>query len=272
MVDNPLFYQTVRMLNRETDKDLKVVTDATRFGFAAGSHIIPAVVDEFVPGGRALPIVFIPGAKRATPVFLVGLHSGRNRFVDADGRWTADYIPAFVRRYPFIIGEVANADPLICIDDKSSLLSDTRGEALFLADGGQTPLLKNTMAFVAEYMAAAKRSDAFVDLLHKLDLFRPITIDVRRTKDESSTVHGTMTIDVAKLNELSDDDFLLLRKNGALAPIFAHLGSLQTIDKVANAGDPRSSAEASGEIGKDAANDMNADAERSAGSGKRAAK
>ncbi len=235
MVENPLFYRSITMLNRETHKDFKVITDANRFQFASGAHIIPAVVDEFVPGGRALPIVFIPGATRATPVFLVGLSPGQNRFVDGEGRWTADYVPAFVRRYPFIIGEVANASPLICVDDTSTLLSKTDGEPLFLPDGEQSPLLNNTVSFVGEYMAAAKRTEVFVDLLQKFDLFRTITIDVRTANDESKTVHGTMTVDLEKLNGMSDNDFLELRTNGALAPIFAHLSSLQTIDKVANA-------------------------------------
>ncbi len=234
-MDNPLFYQSIRMLNRDTDKDFRVVTDATRFGFAAGAHIIPAVVDEFVLGGRALPIVFIPGTARATPVFLVGLNPGHNRFVDGEGHWTAEYTPAFVRRYPFIIGEVENASPLICIDEGSSLLSKTAGEPLFLPDGEQSPLLKNTITFVSQYMAAAKRTEAFVDLLHQFNLFRIITIDVRTSRDESKTLHGTMTVDTAKLNEMSDADFLTLRKNSALEPIFAHLSSLQTIDKLANA-------------------------------------
>ena len=234
MVDNPLFYRNITILNSDKHSGTKVVTDATRFSFAAGAHIIPAVIDEFVSGGRALPIVFIPGAIRATPVFLVGLSPGHNAFVDDDGRWLADYVPAFMRRYPFIVGEVANASPLICIDDSSGLLSETHGEDLFTSDGGRTPLLERTALFVGEYMAAAKRTEEFVDLMQKLDLFRTITIDVRSATDESRTLHGTMTIDPIKLDALSEADFMSLRGT-ALAPIFAHLSSLQNIDKVANA-------------------------------------
>ena len=248
MVDNPLFYRSIGMLNRDTHKDFKVVTDATRFSFAAGTHIIPALVDEFVPGGRALPIVFIPGPTRPTPVFLVGLSPGHNRFVDGEGRWTADYVPAFVRRYPFIIGEVENASPLICVDETSSLLSKTEGEPLFLSDGEQSPLLKNTVLFVGEYMAAAKRTETFIDLLQKFGLFRTITIDVRTGADASNTVHGMMTVDQSKFNTMPDADFLTLRTNAALVQIFAHLSSLQLIDKVANAAAAPSKADATADL------------------------
>lgn len=77
----------------------------------------PAVIDEFVVASRHLPIVFVPTASKPTPVFLLGAQPGENRHVDPAGAWTGGYVPAYVRRYPFIIGDNAGAEPLVCIDE-----------------------------------------------------------------------------------------------------------------------------------------------------------
>lgn len=232
MTNNPLFYATIVPLNRDAHRGLHMPASEARFGFAAASHIVPAVVDEFVAGGRHLPIVFIPCAGAPSAVFLLGLRPGENRFVAADGRWSGDYVPAYLRRYPFIIGEVADAQPLVCLDESYAGLRDAIGERLFLESGEESPALKGAVQLMNEYMVAAKRNDVFVALLQKLDLFQVVTIDVRTAGQETRTLHGAMMINAAKLAALNDDDFLQLRQQGYLPGIYAHLSSLAGIDRL----------------------------------------
>src|ERR1700749_3471534 len=104
MVENPLFYQNIVPLDRARHRDLRLVRDNKPVAFAATSHIIPAVVDEFVAAARFLPILFIPAAPHPSPVFLVGTRTGQNLLVDNEGKWIDPYVPAFVRRYPFMLG------------------------------------------------------------------------------------------------------------------------------------------------------------------------
>jgi hypothetical protein len=238
MVETPLFYKKIVPLNREAHKGLHVDASAGRFGFARHAHMIPAVTDEFGAGSRALPIVFVPGPNQASPVFLLGLRPGENIFVADDGRWTAPYIPAYVRRYPFIIGEVSNGEPMVCIDEAAEGLRAGSGEALFQESGDDTPALANTIKFINDYLLAAKRTEAFVADLQTLGLFRSITIDLRSPHGQTKTLHGVMSVDVEKLQTLEDDKFLQLRSSGYLPLIYAHLNSLGVIETFATRSEP----------------------------------
>lgn len=231
MVDNPLFYANIVPLNRETHAGLRIDTSATRFGFAAKAHLIPAVLDELIVGGRHLPIVFVPGPEQPSMAFLTGLRPGENSFVDGSGRWLTDYIPAFVRRAPFIIGDPPGAEPLVCIDEASPLISE-KGDALF-KDGEATPFLKANIQLMNDYLAAAKRTEAFAEALKTLGLFRGITIDAK-LPDQHQTFHGLLTIDVEKLADLPDQTFIDLRKEGYLPLIYAQQFSLAALEKLAS--------------------------------------
>ena len=179
-----------------------------------------------------MPIVFVPGAKGPTAVFMVGLQSGRNRLVREDGSWARAYVPAYLRRYPYILREVVGQDPLVMIDEKNTVLSDTDGDALFDESGEPSPALNAAIGFTNEYFAAGQRTQAFVELLGDLDLFRPITIETRVAGGEAQTIHGLLAVDEGKLYELSDEDFLKLRDARVLAAIFAHFFSLSQIERL----------------------------------------
>lgn len=233
MADNPMFYQKIVTLNREVHKDLRVDLGNVRYGFARSAHLIPAVLEEFFAGARAFPIVFVPGPGPATPTFLVGFEPGENLCVGSDGEWTGDYIPAFIRRYPFIVGEIEGGQPLICIDETSASLSPLRGEPLFNDKGEDAPHLLDIIRFTGDYMVAAKRTTEFVEHLQKLDLFTGVTIGLRQQGASNKTIHGAMSIDVNKFDALSDDAFCELRKKGFLQAIYSQISSMALVERLA---------------------------------------
>ena len=230
MTEAPLFYRKIVPLNAQAHGDLRLDVGPTRFGFAAGTHLIPAVVDEFVAAAHSLPIVFLPGPGQPTAIFLVGTQPKRNRFVDPDGRWTGAYVPAYLRRYPFIIGDVAEGEPLACIDEEADCLRGD-GEALF-ETGEPTPPLTAAIRFINDFLAAAKRTDTLIAALVRLDLFRGVTVDIKAPSGASQTMHGLLVVDMVKLDGLADDAFLDLRRDGLLAAIYAHAGSLAELQRL----------------------------------------
>ncbi len=235
MPSHPLFYQSLVPLHRDRHRDWKLAQGEGRHGFAAGSHVIPAVVDEFGAALAHLPIVFAPSEPRPTTVFLVGVRPAQNLFVDADGRWTGGYIPAFVRRYPFMRGEVEGGSAVTCIDERSALLSTDDGEALFDAQGQESPLLRTTMELVESYYQAAQRTERFLDMVQELQLLRNVTIETQMGPGSSALIHGFMTIDEDKLGAIDATDFLRLRDAGFLPAIYAHLYSLRAVDTLRRA-------------------------------------
>lgn len=230
--ETPLFYRAPVPLDRERHRKLKAGAANANYGFARGSHVIPALIDEFSPASRELPIVFMPGPKVPTAVFLVGLAAGRNALLREDGGWSSSYVPAYLRRYPFILGEAEGQDPLVCIDEENPILTEAEGEPLFTEDGESTPALTRAIDFTNEYFLAGKRTEAFVALMQGMDLFRSITIESRGESGQAQTVHGLLAIDEAKLYDLSDEQFLRLREERVLAPIFAHFFSLTQVERL----------------------------------------
>ncbi|TXM64973.1 SapC family protein [Methylobacterium sp. WL120] len=232
MSDLPLFYRNVVPLNRDSHRALRLAEPA-RFGFARDAHLIPAVTDEFAAACRHLPILFLPEGRVPTPVFITGFRPGRSMLIDEAGAWTGRYLPAYLRRYPFILGEVADADPLVCLDEAADGLATAETEAglpLFGADGSDTPALAERIALTRDYADAARRTAAFGQILQDLGLLRPVTIQGRDPDTgDTHTLHGAQGVDERALAELPDADLLRLRREGWLAAIYAHLVSLQAI-------------------------------------------
>jgi hypothetical protein len=232
MVDKPLFYQSIVPLNRERHRKLRLNQIDAQFEFAAKTHVIPAVIDEFAAASRHLPIVFLPASPLPTSVFLVGLRPGENVFIDAKGKWTEGYVPAFVRRYPFMLGEMEQGGPVACIDEQYTNFGEENGDRLFADDGGETPFLRGRIKLINDYFAAAQRNDVLLKALNELQLLRPVTIESKLPPGSSAILHGFLTVDETKLNALPNEDFLRLRKDGLLLAIYAHLLSLSMIDRL----------------------------------------
>lgn len=231
LADNVIFYGNIIPLDRDNHRDLALDVSDDRFHFAANSHIVPAVFDEFVAAAPHLPVVFLPGVSTPVPVFLVGLRSGQNALVK-DARWLGAYIPAYLRRYPLMFGEIEGRDPITCIDANYSMPEWKSGERMFTHEGGENPVLVERMTLMNEFFHAAKRGEDAVKTLVQLDLLRPVTIDAKFESGESLALHGMLTVDAGRLNELSGEDFLRLRTEGLLPAIYAHMMSLSAIDSI----------------------------------------
>ena len=74
------------------------------------AHAVPLTVDEFPLVQRHYPIVFSVGGA-PVPIALMGLNEGVNVFLDDEGRPLDQniYIPAYLRRYPFLLARLASS-------------------------------------------------------------------------------------------------------------------------------------------------------------------
>jgi hypothetical protein len=119
-----------------------------------------------------LPIVFSDEAQ-PQPLAVLGLRERQNLFVDDHGRWLAGtYVPAYVRRHPFIFLEDAGRDTLtLCIDEAApQLVADGTGQALFDEAGAPTAVTRNALDFCRDYQAHHRLTRTFVDALVAADV------------------------------------------------------------------------------------------------------
>ncbi|KRE24490.1 hypothetical protein ASE66_04470 [Bosea sp. Root483D1] len=226
MAPLPLFYSSITVLDRNEHREVRIAPSDSPYRFASGAHVLPALMAEFTVACRDMPILFIEEAGVVSPLFMVGMRAGESCFVDADGRWRGQHAPAYLRRYPFVGGEVSAQQQVICVDGGFSGLQDKEGERLFTEAGEPTEALQRAVAFVGEYADAAAKTAAFTAELKALDLFQTINIEIRSPGGASSNFSGFAAVSEERLNALSDEAWIDLRRKGYLVPIHAHLISL----------------------------------------------
>jgi hypothetical protein len=234
MSELPLFYSSILPLDSDAHRQHRVVAGPQPFAFASRAHLIPAVVDEFAAAARELPILFAPAGARHASVFLCGLKPGQNVFVDADGRWNGSYLPDYLRRYPFMLGERDGADPVVCIDGGfAGFQAGEEGQRLFDEAGAVTPELAAMVALVKDFAVSARRTDLLCERLAALSLLKSVTIDLQAPDGQSASIHGLSIVDEAKFAALSAEDFAGLREGGLIGPIYAHLFSIGAAQSLA---------------------------------------
>lgn len=220
-------YRDPRPVHSVTHADAAVVVGPTDFGFAAASPMIQLTVDEFERAGLDYPILFFGDDRQ--PYVVTGLEEGRNLFVSA-GRYQAGaYIPAYLRRYPFVFARDEGSERLIlCLDHASGRVEskDDEGAVALFDAGDATELTQQALRFCENYEGAQARTRMLVALLEDLDLF-----EVKRVHytapgaTEPSLLVEYRTVDRARIEALSSEQFLRLRDAGALPAIHAQIAS-----------------------------------------------
>ncbi len=224
--DLPMFYAKPEGLSKETHADLALLA-TNDYSFAANANAIPLMAVEMPQAMRSYPIVFAGSGKM--PLALTGLKRGENVFVTEDGNWApGHYIPAYVRRYPFVLaGDDGDERLTLCIDrDAASVTTtETEGANPLFSGGEPTELTRNAIKFCEEYQTMFNTTKTMVALIDKHGLLTEQTSKITLPDGESHNISGFMGIDEGKLNALDDAAFLELRKSGALGAIYCQLGS-----------------------------------------------
>ena len=232
----PLFYQDLMPLNSRDHASWKT-KGIDSAGFLKGAHAIPLTVDEFVEAQRDLPIVFSAG-EDPLPLALMGLNEGVNTYVGDDGKiGEAVYLPAYVRRYPFMLAKLSpEATELsLCFDPTSDAVgSFSEGEPLFGGDNEPSDNTKRILEFCDSFEQAGQRTKAFIEELKANDLLMDgeIAITLNDKPDQPFTYRGFQMVNREKLAEVSADKLEIWNKNGFLMIVHAHLFSLDQMRKI----------------------------------------
>ncbi|MCX7166748.1 MAG: SapC family protein [Rhodocyclales bacterium] len=236
-----LFYEKPVPLNVDVHLKVKLGSLGGNLGFAANTNSIPLAAVEFVDAAREYPIAFTGKEGGALfPIALLGVRHNENLFITEDNRWEGRYIPAFVRRYPFVLAEKQDADDFnVYLDESYAGFGAADGDRLFTDEGEHTPLLKQALEFLSNYQGEIKRTRLFVERLQSLDLLIPRVLEVVRGNEAPLVLQGFSVVDEQRLAALGDAELLALAKDGYLALVYAHLGSLGNIARLSERLDAR---------------------------------
>lgn len=228
MAVQQLFYNSAVPVTLDRHRDVSVKAGHT-YAFARETNAIPLTAIEFAPAAAEYAIVFAESGAEVFPVAIVGARDRENLFVGADGRWQAQHIPAFVRRYPFVfaVDEQQTTFTLHIDESFEGVNRAGRGERLFDADGEQTQYLRGVLGFLQEYQGRFVRTQALCRRLVELDLLESMQAQFDLGEGQRSTLRGFRVVSREKLKELADERVVDLFRRDELECIYLHLASLR---------------------------------------------
>jgi hypothetical protein len=236
-----LIYDQLIALNRNQHRHIRIKPELTDLRFASQLNSVPVTVAEFSDAAHHYPIVFAGEPAKATmPVALLGLTQSNNLFIQEDGLWEADaYIPAFLRRYPFVIAnQEQSEDFTVCLD--TSFFSDADDAvALFDEHGADTPALTQAVKFLADYQQTVERTQAFMAQVRENKLLITKNIQIERPGTTQQSLNGFCIVDEQRLQKLSARALQNLSRTGALGWLYVHLSSLNNVKRLARRMDKR---------------------------------
>lgn len=242
-MSKPPLYGNLVPLDREQHKHLRLQAELPTIERVAGLNSLFLAVVEFNDACKEYPIVFVrvgdaPAAgTRPTiaPLAVFGLKAGGNLFVK-DGQWTGNYLPAYLRRYPFAMARINNSEEIaVCFDEQWKGFSQTEGQLLFAADGQPTEFTINAKNFLESFEREAERTRLICAQLQEFDLLQDMRFEATLPNGEKLDVDGFLAINEEKLAKLEDDKVLQLHRSGLLSLIEMHRVSLGNMSRLAQA-------------------------------------
>ena len=233
MATQLLIYEKVVPVNKQRHAgwSVKVGTD---YAFAKHVNSVPIVAIEFPNAADEYPLVFAGDKESVMPVALLGIRENENLFLNEENHWDAKYIPAFIRRYPFVFSKSDDGSTFtLCIDeDFSGCNQENRGERLFDADGTRTQYLENILRFVNEYQGQYMRTQVFCKKLVELDLLEPMQAQFTLGSGQRFRLAGFMAVNRERLKRLADEQVTALFKTDELELIYLHLQSMRNFNEM----------------------------------------
>jgi hypothetical protein len=228
-----LIYETVVPLSAARHRDCAVEMGGN-YGFSRKTNSVPLMAVEFPHAASEYAIVFAGTQEQVMPAVILGVRDSENLYLSPDAKWDAKYIPAFVRRYPFVF---SNSDDgqrfVLCIDEEfAGFNREGRGQKLFGEDGKPTPYVDNILKFLQDYQAQFARTQAFCQKVRELDLLEPMQAQVQTASGEKLSLAGFMAVSRAKLKAIPGDKLAELAKSDELELLYLHLQSMRNFQSL----------------------------------------
>ena len=204
------------------------------YAFSAGINAVPLMAVEFLRAASEYAIVFTAAGDEVVPAVVLGIRSDQNLYLTNDAQWQAKYIPAFIRRYPFVFSTSADGKTLtLCIDESfPGLNRDGLGQRLFGDDGQPAPYVDAVLKFLQEYQAQFERTRQFGKRIKERGLLEPMQAQVVTPKGGKFTLNGFLGVSRAKLRALDAEALATLARTDELELLYLHLYSMRNFDDV----------------------------------------
>ena len=226
-----LFYNEVAPITAERHSNWHA-REVKDFSFAKKTNSVPLMAAEFLSALADYPIVFAGDEESVIPVLLLGMRNEVNAFVGPEGDWKSRYIPAFVRRYPFVLALSDDKEKYyLCIDESFSGFNQSdEGPALITEDGTPTEYTEGVLEFLSQYQAEFERTQAICKKLKDLNLLEAKQVQATAASGETMNVDGFYAVEPTRLASLPSEAIVDLVRSGTYELICFHLASLRNFE------------------------------------------
>jgi hypothetical protein len=208
------------------------VTVGEDFGFTRNTNSVPLMTVEFIAAAHEYPVVFVESDNGFSPVVVLGIKSNQNLYLTEQDVWNAKYIPAFVRRYPFVFSSNAdNSQFTLCIDEAfPGINQDEKGARLFDEQGKPTQYVQNVLTFLQGYQNEFLRTQKFSQKLQELGILEPMQAQITLANGSLFSLSGFFCVNRDRLKGLAAEKLAELAKSDELELIYVHLQSLKNFE------------------------------------------
>lgn len=226
------------LLNAEKHKDLRVInTRSAKLGDQVMSSL--TFPFEFRNVQAHYPILFQQDKNgEHNPVALYGFEQGENLFLDDSG-WHARYVPAMIRREPFVIGfqnqeqdGVEGEVRVLTIDMEHPRISHTEGENLFQPLGGQTEFLEESANLMEAIYASLDHCRSFIRALQEHELLESANFEISLQDGSKNQLLGFSMLNEDRVQSLPGEVLQSFNEQGFLMPMFMALASMANMDEL----------------------------------------
>ena len=226
------------LVNNVDHRDVKIITErAARFGDDVMK--VPVLPFELRNVQAFYPVLFEQAHDGGhTPVALFGFQERENLFLNEAG-WDASYIPALLRREPFLIGfqdNKAAAGPervrVLSLDMDHPRVNTAAGEPLFQPLGGRTPFLEQAADLLEAIHEGLGQTKTFVDALREHDLLENVTFEIALDDGSRNQLLGFHCLNEEKVRALPGAVLGEFNEQGVLMPLFMVLASMANVGRL----------------------------------------
>jgi len=235
---NVMMYENPQPLTKDKHKDYGVTQVDKPFEFMAKTHFMPITATEFGSASGSYPVIFA-GDDR-TPLAVMGIRASENLFIE-DGQFNnLYYMPAFARRYPFVLaGDQANDRFVVCVDENAECVTNKNPAQAFFDGDEPTKFTSEAFEFLKQFEQDRRATELMVDRFKELDLFEQKEMNFQGNNPDGSLADKQKIADYfaitdEKIRALDDKVLREFMDNGYLAVAYAHMLSLNNWQRLVN--------------------------------------
>jgi len=205
------------------------------YAFSRNVNSVPLMAVEFPNAASEYSIVFAGSEDAVVPAVILGMRSDENLYLDEKGGWKARYVPAFVRRYPFVFSTSEDGKTFtLCIDEAfKGFNQQGRGEPLFDAEKKPTPYVARVLKFLEQYQIEFRRTQEFCRKLVERKLLEPMLAQANLGSGEKLSLSGFMAVNRDRLKALSPEVLAEFARTDELELLYLHLHSMRNFSDMA---------------------------------------